>query len=135
KNIYNSRFKDLPSDFQEMTGAEAKAESQNSLASPFLPKQEAGIRSSSALNYEIYVNGSISKKKKHFDLSMEASNALFGKDALGAPFTVYAPGGYLNSQSKKYESGGNWAFAVKAGSRLDFSWPLENFENGLYHLQ
>jgi phospholipase C len=37
--------------------------------------------------------------------------------------------------TKQFEPVRTWAFAVKAGSMLEYRWPLQSFEGGLYHLR
>ncbi|MDQ2656633.1 MAG: DUF756 domain-containing protein, partial [Bacteroidota bacterium] len=55
--------------------------------------------------------------------------------SLGAGFNVYAPGNYRNKETGKFESVKTWAFAVKAGSELEYEWPVESFEGEQYHLR
>ena len=135
KEIYNAKFKAIPDNFRELSDAEAKKASENPMASPIIPKQEPGIKDSSALNYELYVNGGVGKDGKSIAFTFHAANDFFGKGALGSPFNVYTPGKYLHPNTRTFESVSFWSFAVKAGDKLTYEWPLDNFEKGLYHLQ
>lgn len=134
KNIYNSRFKAIPNNFKALSEAEVAQASGQSGNSPYMPKQERGVKNSCALKYELYVDAQTGEAG-HFSLTFRAGNRIFGKEALGSPFNVYAPGKYLNSQSNNFEPVRFWAFAVKAGDKLRYDWPLNHFENGQYHLQ
>ncbi|CAN5171374.1 phospholipase C, phosphocholine-specific [soil metagenome] len=137
KSIYNAQFKDLPV-YRSLTIAEASEANSDPFISPFLPRQEPGTKPSSALKYELMVEGGLSENLKHFEINLEASNKFFGKEALGAPFNVYAPGNYLhkNHQNKLvFEPVKTWAFAVKAGDSLKYQWPLDHFEDQEYHLR
>jgi len=134
KNIYNSRFKAIPNNFKALSEAEVAQASGQPGNSPYMPKQERGVKNSCALKYELYVDAQTGEAG-HFSLTFRAGNRIFGKEALGSPFNVYAPGKYLNSQSNNFEPVRFWAFAVKAGDKLRYDWPLNHFENGQYHLQ
>jgi phospholipase C len=135
KEIYNARFKAIPDNYKELTDGEALEASANPMASPLIPKQEPGTRDSSALNYELYVDSGMDKGGKHISLSFQASDELFGKEAWGSPFNVYAPGRYLNPKTNTFEPVRFWSFAVKAGDKLSYDWPLDHFDKGQYHLQ
>src|SRR5690606_16134457 len=89
KSIYNSKFKAIPNNFRELGDEEAQKASENPMASPIIPKQEPGVRNSSALNYELYVDGKVGKDGKSIALTFHAANDFFGEEALGSPFNVY----------------------------------------------
>jgi phospholipase C len=129
ESIHKAKFKNVPSDFKALTPEDIAIANTHSHASPYLPTQEKGIRSSCALPYELYVDGQLNADKKTFAISFHASDRIFGKDAAGSPFQVYAPGKYLQ------ESVRTWSYSVKAGFELKDQWPLADFENGAYHLR
>ena len=138
KEIYNAKFKKLPSDFKALHKDELNEIRKNPLDSSLLPKQEKGIRNSYALPYQLHADGELSSDKKTFDITLSAENKLFGDQAAGAPFNVYAPGKYASANQnnqKEYEDVKAWPYAVRAGDNLSAQWPLENFENNLYHLR
>jgi phospholipase C len=127
--IHKAKFKKLPDDFKLLTADEIKQINTNPLSSPYFPKQEPGIKPSSALPYQLYADGKLSVDKKSFEIKFEASNKAFGKTALGSPFNVYAPGKY------KGEDVRTWAYGLTAGDNLADTWPLADFEHGNYHLR
>lgn len=135
KSIYNARFKGLPDNFRNLNEGEAREGSEDPWGAGFVPTQERGIKPSSALFYELYADGGLSQEKGVFKLNFQASDKRFGKKAWGVPFQVFAPGKYLDSKTNQYEPVKVWSFAVKAGDKLEFEWPLAKFENDLYHLQ
>src|SRR5690606_28219194 len=47
---------------------------------------------------------------------------VFGKGSLGAPFNVY-------------DLEDNRSYTVSAGDKLTDSWPVKDFDNGIYHLR
>jgi len=104
-----------------------------------LPKQEKGIRDSCALPYQLSVDGQLSSDKKTFNISFAAGNEIFGKQSAGAPFSIYAPGKYATTQqintNPVFENVKTWNYAVKAADELKGEWPLDHFENSLYHLK
>jgi phospholipase C len=130
EEVYNAKFKQIPNDFKKLSAADIERISAN----PNLNLQEKGIRESCALPYELYAHGAISNDKKNFELKLTTGNKVFGKNAVGSPFTVYAPVKY-NDEISKDEISRNWSFAVTAGDELTYNWPVNAFENGQYHLR
>jgi len=131
ETIYNAKFKEAPDGFKKLS----EEEIARITANPFiLGLQEKGTRGSCALPYELYADGRLSADGRNFDISFAAGKQLFGEAAAGSPFTVYAPVRYNDGQ-RKDEICRNWSFAVKAGDQISYSWPLEAFENGSYHLR
>ncbi|EPR71643.1 phosphocholine-specific phospholipase C [Cyclobacterium qasimii] len=135
KKILNASYKDIPDNFKVLTDNEVSLINNSHLQSPLMPKQEPGTKPSNALAYELYVDGEFKHSSKSIVLDLAASNKKFGKKALGAPFTVYAPGAYKNPKTNTFENALNWSFAVKAGDSLNYEWPLDSFEGEAYHLQ
>lgn len=129
ESVHKAKFKAAPDDWAALAAEDIAQIKQNPAASARLPRQEKGVRSACALPYELYVDGALSADKKTFEVSFAAGNKVFGEQAAGSPFTVYAPGKYAAENSR------NWAYAVRAGDRLSDTWMLEDFENGLYHLR
>jgi len=129
EDIHKAKFKALPSDFKILTAEEIKQINNDPASSPYLPKQETGIRSACAVNYQLHADGNLNEDRSAFNITFAAGNRFFGADALGAPYNVYAPGRYLQEDAR------SWAYALKAGDHLTDNWPLHNFEGGNYHLR
>jgi phospholipase C len=136
EGIHKAQFKKLPSDFKLLTSQEIAQIKKNPLASPYMPQQEKGIKPSCALPYELYADGKLSGDKKSFEIKFKAGDHVFGKQAAGAPFNVYAPGKYAGfNNPQTMEDVRTWSYAVKAGDDINDVWPLEEFENSKYHLR
>ncbi|MGN7822444.1 phosphocholine-specific phospholipase C [Chitinophaga sp. 22536] len=135
ESVYNARFKKLPDEFKKLTAAEIEKINTNPAKAEWMPRQEAGTRVSCALPYQLYVNGKLGADKKTFDISFAASNEVFGKKAAGSPFNVYAPGKYLQADSREMEPVRTWSYAVTAGDQLKDAWPLSSFEGEQYRLR
>ena len=129
EKIYNAKFKALPNNFKALTKEEIEQINKNALGSPYFPKQEKGIRNSCALPYELYADGHLNREKNSFEIRFRAGSDVFGAGASGSPFSVYAPGIYLNEQSR------TWAYAVSSGGQLSDEWLVSDFDQGGYHLQ
>ncbi|SDZ47930.1 MULTISPECIES: phosphocholine-specific phospholipase C [Rhodonellum] len=130
--IHQASFKDLPNNFTPLTSQQLKTIKKRGVKSSILPKQEAGIRNSSALPYELYLEGNLNGNRQSFEMVFHNSQKKFGSKTAGVPFQVYCPKKYLeNGIWKTLKS---WDFALEAGTELDYQWPIANFENGLYHL-
>ena len=129
ETMHKALYKQLPNGFKQLSKEDIEQLNRNPSSSPFMPQQEPGIRPSCALPYQLYAEGALSKDKKRFAIKMEAGNKIFGKLSAGSPFNVYAPGKYRSSDVH-FRS-----YAVAAGDSLMDSWPLDAFENELYHLR
>lgn len=132
KSIYNASFKDIPDNFKSLSASEINQANLNPGMSPWLPKQEAGTKPSNGLAYELEVDGDLDISSMEVTLRFSASNKLFGKRALGAPFHAYV---------RNYGTDGGfeplsvWSFAVKAGDSFTYSWALEEFKQSAYGIE
>lgn len=131
EKIFNAKFKEEPSSFKKLSEKEIYDITNKPT---LITLQEKGIRSSLSLPYELYTNGKLSADQKKFEISFAASDEIFGKEAAGAPFTVQAANAFTD-ENKNVDQAKNWAFAVKAGDRITYEWPLQAFEKDRYHLR
>ncbi len=136
-SINEAQFKPVPGGFKNLSPAEIAQARKNPAASTVLPHQETGIRAACALPYELAVDGALAADAKTFSIHLAAGNQLFGSQAAGAPFFIYAPGKTRTAleNSEGFEVGRTWNYAVSAGNALADTWPLADFENGIYHLR
>ncbi|MEO8823292.1 MAG: phospholipase C, phosphocholine-specific, partial [Ginsengibacter sp.] len=137
EKIYNAKFKKLPTDFRALHKDEID-EIKNNPDSPLISRQESGIRNSCALPYQLNADGELSDDKKTFDVIFSAGDELLGVQSAGSPFNVYVHGKYVSSNENNsiiYENVKAWSYAVRTGDKIKAQWPLENFENGRYHLR
>ena len=134
QEIYNARFKALPNNFEALSADKARALAKDP-GSNVLPKQEPGAKPSNALKYELQVDGMLSDDGKEYIIRFKAGKDIFGDNALGAPFNVYAPGNFRNATTQVFEPVKTWAFAVRVGDAFEYRWPLSDFEGGAYHLR
>lgn len=133
ETIFNAKFKEEPTTSKALSDNEIKELTKTLNFSSVMSQQEKGIRKACALPYQLSGIGMLQKDKQHFEIKMAAQTNLFGKSSAGAPFTVYAPAKFKDE--KLEEVCRNWSFAVKADDELTYSWPLQSFENGKYHLR
>jgi phospholipase C len=126
ESIHKAQFKKDPSGYKPLTGDEIKKLNKKPASFPFMPRQEKGTRSSCALPYQLYADGKLSDDKGSFEVLFAAKNEIFGDQAAGSPFNVYA------------ESGSDFVirnYALLAGSQLKGHWPLDEFQSQNYHLK
>ncbi|HVU28274.1 MAG TPA: phospholipase C, phosphocholine-specific [Verrucomicrobiae bacterium] len=133
-SINRAQFRPVPDDFKKLSAEEITQARKQPRSVPWLPRQESGVRPACALPYELAADGILSSDRKSFMIRFAADNKLFGEQAAGAPFRVYAPG-KMRAVNGTFEIGRNWNYAVSAGDRISDNWPLDDFENGIYHLQ
>jgi phospholipase C len=128
ESIHKAKFRKEPSNFKVLSKDEQEAANNDPINSPLLPKQERGTRPSNALPYELYVDGRLDNGKKKFIIRFIVGTDVFGTSTAGSPFLVFAPGKYKRENMK------TWSYAVAPGAKLEDSWHLPDFEDGLYHL-
>lgn len=121
ESIHRAQFKAEPAAFKALSDEEIVQVRQNPKNASSMPRQEAGMRGSCALPYQLYVNGIVSRDKKSFRLKFSASKEIFGNNAAGAPFQVYSLGKNWKTRS----------YAVAADNELEDKWSIEEY----YHFQ
>jgi len=124
EEVYNAQFKSIPSDFVPLSRQEINQINSDPFSSSLMPQQEGGLRPSCAIPYQLYAEGKLSDDGKKFGLTMRAANDLFGKQSAGAPFKVHFPG-----------KTDHLSYAVAAGDSLTDNWPVQIFENNMYHVR
>ena len=135
KEIYNAKFKKDPLDFKPLSKEQINQINKNPFSSSAVkPQQEPGVRASCPLHYQLYADGKLSDDKKNFELTLKAKNEIFGKKSKGSPFNVYFPGKYA-AREGAFENTGSRSYAVVAGGDLSDAWPVQSFENGIYHVR
>jgi phospholipase C len=117
-SIQKARDKEIPSNYRKLDAAQIKEFNGNPTS-----RQEAGIRPSCALPYELYADGALDADGSKFELSMTAGNKVHGTKATGAPFNVYLR-----------HTGGMRAatYAVRPGDTLRQPFQLSFFADGQY---
>ncbi len=139
-SIHQAQFRETPAGFHALSAEEIAQFRADPQTSPWLTRQEPGVRQSCALPYELEVEGKLDRAAGAFEITFACKTAAFGEAAAGAPFTVYALRPY-RSAGAQIGAGGewdrlrNWTFAVAAGDRLTYAWPLVDFRTGTYHLR
>ena len=133
EGIHKAQFKKLPDDFKALAKDEIAQINIAPHLSPYMPKQEKGIKPSCPLPYQLYGDGKLSADKKSFEMKFKAGNDVFGKLAAGSSFNVYAPGTYTEGQVTDVVR--TWAYTAIAGDTLEDAWPLNAFESNGYHLR
>jgi phospholipase C len=139
KKIYGAQFKELPSNYKDLSEKEIREINENPESSSFMPQQEPGIRPSCGLPYELYADGQLSEDKKALELTMKAGNKVFGSRSTGSPFKVYARGEYVSLAAEEknepaYEKMRVWDYAITAGDEIAEAFPLSHFKENEYHL-
>jgi len=144
ENIHRSRFHEPPANFKNLADDEISRIRQNPAQSPLLPKQEEGTRPSCALPYVLHAEGRLNRDRGSFEIVFQAGDRHSPLKPVGTPFQTYAPGKYVIADAVTpegadpdpvYDECKRWSYAVAAGDRVPYSWPLASFENGVYRLR
>lgn len=138
EGILAARDKDLPRGYHAMSEEEIRQFNENPQNSPYMPRQEKGIKDANALFYELIVEERSRKEYGIFSLVFGAGDEIFGEKSNGAAFHVFTPSVYRQHNMENEEvvkAGKAWAFAAEAGHRVDYDWYSEDFKDGVYHLR
>lgn len=138
EGIHKAKFKKLPDNYKALSADEITQANHAPQASPYLPKQEVGIKPACALPYQLHVDGKLSADKKAFEIIFSNRTEVFGKRTTGSPFNVYAPGNYLQADAEgkqAYLPVRTWSYGLTPGDKLSDSWPLACFDDQRYHLR
>jgi phospholipase C len=119
EGIHRAMYKPVPSGIKPLTEAEIEAV-KSKAAESRLPKQEAGVRKSCPLPYDLHADGSPNADRTAFQIRFES------KGKVGAPFIAYAE--TADGLTVRH-------YAVAAGESVDDSWPLAAFKDGRYRLR
>ena len=114
QQIYEAQFKPLPTGFKVLTKDEIEKISQDPQNSEWMSQQEPGVRRSSPLPYELYVDGSLSADRSRFTIHFKVGKDRFGERSAGSPFVAYARTGNDDMTVRHY--------AVAAGEAIEDSW-------------
>lgn len=119
ERIYRSQKKVVPGNF-------TLVDPQN----PRLPKQEPGTKPACAIPYNLSATAMVIDDRLVLTLLAIGSGPKI-KTTVGAPFQVRT----LVPFDGEALPGRTWDFSVREGEPLDYSWPLERFPAGNYHVQ
>jgi phospholipase C len=132
-SIQQARYKEVPSNYKQLTPAQIDEVNRNLLHSQLVPHQERGIRPSCSLPYELYAEGGLNADATKFELHLKAGNDVHGKRAAGSPFNVYLrntrDGGAAGRPGMMVAT-----YAVKPGDTLHEEFPLSLFADVHYSI-
>lgn len=128
EGIHKAKFKNVPSNYKQLTAEEVAQINKNPRLSSLMPEQEKGIRPANSIPYELYADA-IRADKNSIEIVLKSGNSVFKAESAGAPFHVYTSGKFRN------ESAAPRSYAVTAGEWLKDSWRINDFEDGNYHLR
>lgn len=126
EQVHRLQYKPEPSNYHRFADAEV-AKINAGQSSPHMPRQEPGIRPSTALPYAPEVNGNMGEAGA-FVMSFHVSDEVFGSSTAGSPFIVYVHGVAPELQAPPRN------YAVVAGDTVVDEWNAEDFGSGQYHL-
>lgn len=136
ESIHQAQFRPLPSGYHRFSPEEIAQARTHPESAPWQALQEGGTRPSSALPYELSVDGEVNAAGDSLVIHFGAGRELFGDRAAGAPFHVYAPGPVrVPGDSPQYAPGRTWSYTVLPGDTVSDSWRLPDFEDGRYDLR
>ncbi|HVZ25207.1 MAG TPA: alkaline phosphatase family protein, partial [Sediminibacterium sp.] len=126
EGIHKAKFKNVPDNYHRLMADDIRQINRQPGLSAYMPAQEKGTRPACSIPYELYADCNC--VADNIQVTMKAGNAVFGNNAAGAPFLVYASG--LKGQEKMQVR----SYAVTAGDELPDSWQINDFASGRYRL-
>jgi phospholipase C len=127
--VHRAQFKEVPAGFKKLKAEEIAQARTDAKKLPSFPKQEAGMRPSCGLPYELSAAAALNADRKTLTLRLAAGKELFGERSAGGAFHVYV----LNATQGSKENPTR-AYAVSAGDSLSDSWSLEDFRERKYQV-
>jgi phospholipase C len=125
KDVYNARYKSLPTGFHALTDQQVEQILKNP-ADSLLPQQEPGTRPSCPLPYQLQADGKLDSTRTQMMLQFEAKTDKFQDKSAGAGFIVYAQ--TATGLTVRH-------YSVTPGSMVQDVWPLAMFTDGKYHFR
>ncbi|MFO1462013.1 MAG: phospholipase C, phosphocholine-specific [Verrucomicrobiota bacterium] len=136
ESIHQAQFRPLPSGYHAFSAEEIAQARSHPEAAPWRALQEEGTRPSSALPYELSVDGTLDATASALVIRFGAGRDLFGDRSAAAPFHVYSPAPVRASGSPDtFAPGRTWSYTVLPGDTLTDAWRLSDFEAGRYHVR
>lgn len=124
--IYQAKFKDLPSGYRTLSEGELQQLKNDPGLISSMPKQEPGLRPACPLPYELYVTGVVNVGRDRLTIRMQAKKDIFKDRAAGAAFTAYV----FTQGSQFYVRN----YAVEPGLAVEDHWQLSDFSEGAYRI-
>lgn len=124
--IYQAKFKDLPSGYRTLSEEELQQLKNDPGLISSMPKQEPGLRPACPLPYELYVTGVVNAGRDRLTIRMQAKKDIFKDRAAGAAFTAYV----FTQGSQFYVRN----YAVEPGLAVEDHWQLSDFTEGAYRI-
>lgn len=132
-SIERARFKEIPSNYRQLTAAQIEQINRAPMHSEFTAHQEEGVRPACALPYELYADGSLAEDGTYWELHLSAGNQVHGVRSAGAPFNVY-----LRNIVRGNGAGPAMTvatYAVTPGDTLIQQFPLSLFIDSQYVIE
>jgi phospholipase C len=129
EGIHNAQYRKLPDGYKALNAGEIAQLNADPQSSPYMPRQEKGTRPACPLPYELYADAFTNPATNTIGITLRAGNTLFGPNAAGCPFIVYAQGRYQGELLRV------WNYAVASGDTLTDQWLMSDFEGQAYHLR
>lgn len=134
ERIYAARNKDVPGNF-ELLDARRLDDIKNHRIDPnsLLPRQEPGTKPACAIPYDARVNATVTNTEegKALMVRFDLDGKLQKTKTVGMPFIAICRTPY----GKGRAVGRVWNFAAREGEPLTYSWPMDEFTSGEYHLE
>ena len=120
ERIFSAKMKGLPGNYKRVDPA-----------TPQWPQQEPGTKPACAIPYNPTVTAGLDVAGSSLSMRFALEGGMSKTKTVGVPFRVQAAVPYLPDALP----GRTWNFAVRGGEPLDYSWPLNAFADGKYHVQ
>ena len=133
--IHQAQFKDLPQGYKNLSQEEQDVINSDTRQSPFMPRQEPGIKESNALSYHIHLNGHFDSGENQFRINMHNPDYVFGPKTRGVPILIYAMKDYRHAMKEGFDPMRAWHYAIAPGDQLADTYPLKAFRTPGYHFR
>ena len=87
EQVHRAQFERMPSGYRKLSAEDAAQFAKDRFGIPWMPRQEPGVRPSSALPYELAASGAVSAGGKRFEIELEARNEIPREGRRGRAFS------------------------------------------------
>lgn len=133
ERIHASHNKGLPGNYRLLSSSDIENIERGAAPASLRPEQEKGTKPACAIPYDAKVNASLDMGNSGEELVVrfELGGKLPKTKTIGMPFIAISRSPYGEQQ----ELGRTWNFAVREKEPLEYSWPLAEFSDNIYHLE
>lgn len=130
QRIYAAKEKTPPTNFEPLRATDIARWRDSASRNPHFLLQEEGTKPACALPYDMEVNAYVDHDRSALVVEFSIGGQLPAQKSVGVPFIAVT----YNAYHDDFGNPGVWNFAASPREPLKYSWPLQGFQSGIYHV-